>query len=321
LDFHFPKACKTFYFNNKNSKELLLFSEEELFKINYMDSSEKEVVYTLENPLSDQPNFGRFSKDQRKFIVTSAHDILYVNLDEKVAERREIDFDDKEEVGALQNILASETHFFVLANKKEGKLGYFLFKIDINDPHAESEYLINWCNKLDIGNCDLQLMKQPNDNGGINEFIVVSYKSIGINTFNVFIIDLQDKLIKYWHEGYQLWESPVKGFLLSTNDFMILSKDGLQLLQVGQAESKVVTDKDGQKRMIHSLGKCDYIKIEPGNHLLFAFQFYDDRQIKLQEQYNDLDGSTNFDDIFGIKIHEITLRELMLIQSIYACKT
>ena len=30
---------------------------------------------------------------------------------------------------------------------------------------------------------------------------------------------------------------------------------------------------------------------------------------------------TNFDDIFKIKVHEITLRELLLLQSIYACKT
>ena len=58
------------------------------------------------------------------------------------------------------------------------------------------------------------------------ESIVVSYKSIGINTYNVFVICMKSKMIKYWHESYQLWESPVKGFLLTTNDFLILSKDG-----------------------------------------------------------------------------------------------
>ena len=42
------------------------------------------------------------------------------------------------------------------------------------------------------------------------------------------VIDLDDKLIKYWFEGYQLWESPVNGFLLSSNDFMILSKEGIE---------------------------------------------------------------------------------------------
>ena len=30
---------------------------------------------------------------------------------------------------------------------------------------------------------------------------------------------------------------------------------------------------------------------------------------------------TNFDDIYKIKVHEPTLRELLLIQSIFACTT
>lgn len=72
---------------------------------------------------------------------------------------------------------------------------------------------------------------------------------------------------------------------------------------------------------MHSLGSCDYLKIEPTNHLLFACQFYNDRQICLQEQYNDKHLDTNFDDIFKIKIDEVTLRELLLIESIYNCRT
>ena len=112
---------------------------------------------------------------------------------------------------------------------------------------------------------------------------MVSFKSIGINTFNVFVIDLQDKLIKYWHEGYQLWESPVKGFLLNTNDFLILSKDGINVLALGEKEGRQIKDKDGLARFIHSLGSINYIKIEPTNHFLFAWQFYEDRQVCLQE--------------------------------------
>lgn len=63
---------------------------------------------------------------------------------------------------------------------------------------------------------------------------MISYKSVGINTYNVFVIDLGTKLIKYWHESYQLWESPVKGFLLNTNDFLILSKDGINMIALGE---------------------------------------------------------------------------------------
>ena len=106
---------------------------------------------------------------------------------------------------------------------------------------------------------------------------MVSYKAIGINTYNVFVIDLKTRLIKYWHEGFQLWESTIKGFLLRTNDFLILNKDGINLLALGEKESKVVKDYQGFNRMIHSLGSCNYLKIEPSNHLLFACQFYENR--------------------------------------------
>ena len=72
--------------------------------------------------------------------------------------------------------------------------------------------------------------------------------------------------------------------------------------------------------MIHSLGRCNYLKIEKTNHLLFACQDYWNRQVCIQEQYNDNEDQTKFDDIYRIKIFEPTLRELMMIQSIYACK-
>ena len=70
--------------------------------------------------------------------------------------------------------------------------------------------------------------------------------------------------------------------------------------------------------MIHSLGSCDYLKIDERNHLLFSCQFYDDRQICVQEQYNDpVHMTTRFNDIYKVKVHDITLRELLLVQSLY----
>ena len=68
--------------------------------------------------------------------------------------------------------------------------------------------------------------------------LVVSFKMIGINTYNVFVIDLNTELFKYWHESYQLWESNVKGFLLKSKEFMILSKDGIQILMLGNKDAR-----------------------------------------------------------------------------------
>jgi hypothetical protein len=241
---------------------------EKIFAFNYYDDAKDiSTYYKLENQLDDQPKFGVFNKDQTKFIVTSSLDILFVDI----KKRQEIDLDDREEVSAIQNIITDNKHFYVLANKKEQRLGYYLFNVNLDDPNVESEYLISWTNKLDIGNCDLHMMEEKDLEGdGSHLNIVVSYKSIGINTFNVFVINLDDKLIKYWHEGYQLWESPVKGFLLNSNDFLILSKDGINVLALGEKDGRVIKDQEGFDRYIHSLGSINYIKIEKTNHLLFA---------------------------------------------------
>ena len=186
-----------------------------------------------------------FSPDQSKFIVTSDKDILYVDMSERDKDRREIDFDDKEGIDSIKNILATKDHFFVLANKRNHRLGFYLFSIDIKNPHNDSKYFIKWNNKLDINDCDMQQMIETRNNE-THEYIVVSYKCIGINTYNVFVFDLCSQLIKYWYEGYQLWESPVKGFMLSTNDFLILSKDGINVIALGEKKSRIITDMEGQ---------------------------------------------------------------------------
>lgn len=117
----------------------------------------------------------------------------------------EIDLADQEGVAGIESVLADETDFYILANKREHKLGYYLFTVNQNDPEgvkdappprSELKYLINWNNKLDIGNCTMHVMKENGETS-----IVVCYKCIGINTFNVFVIDLGTRLIKYWHES------------------------------------------------------------------------------------------------------------------------
>lgn len=151
-EFHLEDVCINFYFSLKNPQDLLFFTKTEVFAFNYKDSKKNtRIVYELENALEDYPRFGVFNIDQTKFIVTSSMDILYVDMSKKL----EIDLDDREEVSRIENIITGDKYFYVLANKKESKLGYYLFSVSIDDPEEGSEYLINWSNKLDIGNCDL----------------------------------------------------------------------------------------------------------------------------------------------------------------------
>lgn len=75
----------------------------------------------------------------------------------------------------------------------------------------------------------------------------------------------------------------MKGFLLQSNDFLILNKDGVNVLMLAGTHSdkyrkpKVVKDQEGFDRMIHPLSVCDSLKIEKSNHIYFACQYYDNR--------------------------------------------
>lgn len=135
----------------------------------------------------------------------------------------EIDLAEQEGVAGVESVLADDHDFYILANKREHKLGYYLFTVNQADPEgtgpngivprSEKKYLINWNNKLDIANCSMSYMydkAEPKDgiiegedfvSAKTTECIVICYKCIGINTFNVFVIDLETKLIKYWHES------------------------------------------------------------------------------------------------------------------------
>lgn len=65
------------------------------------------------------------------------------------------------------------------------------------------------------------------------QYLVVSYKAEGHNTYNVFVFDLEGKKIKYWYEMYHLYELPVKGYLLpGSKDFIVLSKYGMHMINL-----------------------------------------------------------------------------------------
>ena len=181
------------------------------------------------------PQFATFSPDQGKFIVASETEAMFVNMDDYI----EIDLDDMEELESIKNCTCDGQYFYLMANKKEKKLGYYILRLNMNKP-GEIDYLVQWNNKLDINDVNLDIFEEK----GV-DYMVVSFKSIGINTFNVVVINLETKLIRYWHESYQLWESEVTGFCLKTNDFLILQKNGINVLVLGEKENHEVTDVEG----------------------------------------------------------------------------
>lgn len=61
-----------------------------------------------------------------------------------------MDIDETENISDVCNILADEKYFYILANKRNEVLGYYLLMIEIDHPEKEATYLINWNNKLSI---------------------------------------------------------------------------------------------------------------------------------------------------------------------------
>ena len=97
-------------------------------------------MYTMKNFLMDPPTMGIFNNDQTVCMVTSINDVFFMDT----LRGWELDIGEKEHVHDIQNIISDDLYFYVFANKKNGKLGYFLFRIKIKDPEAEYEYLVTW---------------------------------------------------------------------------------------------------------------------------------------------------------------------------------
>lgn len=106
----------------------------------------------------------------------------------------EQDIDELFEVDLVKEIVldGEDGHFYFLANKRQGRLGYYLIRFDAKNP-KEFKFLTSWINNLEIGDASIYLLRGADLNGqGKSYFkeLVVSYKTIYINTYNITLIDL-----------------------------------------------------------------------------------------------------------------------------------
>ena len=66
--------------------------------------------------------------------------------------------------------------------------------------------------------------------------------------------------------------------LTTTNqDFVIVNRDGINVIALGDLEKSHIKDAEGNSRMIHSLMSMNYLKVNPSNFLLFACAKADQR--------------------------------------------
>lgn len=110
-------------------------------------------------------------------------------------------------------------------------------------------------------------MEKVRNDFGQKTLIIMSFKTIYENTYTIMAIDTESCKVIFKHMNYQLWESPVSGFLSTyLNDFIVLNKDGMSFVKLGVTETKKeIGNADGIKRIIHSIGSANYLKIEDTN--------------------------------------------------------
>lgn len=83
-----------------------------------------KTIYTYKEQLDGSPTFGVFNNTQDKFIVTSAQDVRYCDVKDK---EKEVDIDDRLNIGGIKTICVDDHHFYILASKLEKKLGLYLY--------------------------------------------------------------------------------------------------------------------------------------------------------------------------------------------------
>ena len=91
-------------------------------------------------------------------MIGSFYDILCVNLDSKI----EIDVDETFGIGDIRQIKFYGDSFFILANKSDKKLGYYLIEINAYDPVDEEKkpkYLINHKSNFDTKDANIHFMR------------------------------------------------------------------------------------------------------------------------------------------------------------------
>lgn len=134
---------------------------------------------------------------------------MYLHLPHQTAQSmanvtaKEVDINDEYQIASIKSVIydQEEKFYYVLSNKFEEKLGFFVIKVSEKDP-SDKRFLIKWKNKLDIGDPNMFILR--NYESKLKE-LIVSYKTIYINTYNVICMDVSvedDQLMIFRHESF-----------------------------------------------------------------------------------------------------------------------
>ena len=176
-------------------------------------------------------------------------------------------------ISDIKDVHFFENYFYILANKRNKKIGYFLLKVHEGQgrevSNMEDMFIINKNNKLDIGDCDMYIFRDKTCNAPV---LVVSYKSIYVNTYTINVLNLNTGLLLFKYDTFCLWEIGIMSFLNdSTNDYITLSNSGMKITGLSSDFlSKPVHDDHNRKLKLHSLASCKYLMLDKSNHIHFS---------------------------------------------------
>ena len=264
-------------------------------------------------------------------MAASRQDGIWVDLKSK----KEVDLDEIFDVNLICEVVLDEDEgqFYFLSNMRQGKLGFFLIRFSVSDPNKH-DYLTMWRHKLDIADVNMQIFRDVDANGEPFKELIIGYKTIYINTYNLVVQDLggalEDRATLQRHESFQLWESAIAGMCLQTTnkEYVTMSKSGLNVLALGKVEKRKLSSSDGQMKIIHSLDSLSFLKVDKINYINFKCQDYSNRIISIEQEDEHTimangkpETINSYREIYKVKIFEITLRELLILQSLYISST
>jgi hypothetical protein len=135
---------------------LIFVKQDRVIKLNYDDAT-IDTIYEFENPLLRQPEFFQMNHKQDVMVISSQEDGIYKDM----RNGTEIDLDEKFNIGIIKEIIHDDEDecFYLVANKYDEKLGFFIVRMSDSDPIGDFKFLTKYKNKLDIGDCKLSVMR------------------------------------------------------------------------------------------------------------------------------------------------------------------
>ena len=192
-------------------------------------------------------------------MIGSNSCLHYIDLENDT----EYDIDYLYKLSDIRSVVFSHENnkYYVFANRSKGFLGQYLYEFDESNLDENEnlipDILISQRSLLDNGDTKLNLIVSE----GTNK-LVLSFKSIYINTYNVLIIDLDTKQVDIRHESYHLWESSISGVLLANNEYAIISKEGLRVMQLRSKDARIIKDEKGHDWKLYPLESCTDLNLE-----------------------------------------------------------